>query len=96
MIVGEIFLQSIPNQTFPLILDGNNYVVTIRTFRDRTYMSITINDKKICDNMRCFSNDVVYPYNDNTKIMFCWLCQDMEDPYYTKFGTLHKLLYVGE
>lgn len=95
MITGEIYLQPIPNQIFSLILDGNNYIVQIKTFKEHTFMSITINDVKLCDNIRCFSNDIIFPYEENTSIKLCWLCQDMEDPYYTKFGTLHRLLYIG-
>ena len=94
MIIEEIALPAIPNQKFPLILDDKNYQISVRTFREHTYMSITIDDKKICDNIRCFANDVVYPYDDNTNVTLYWLCQDNRDPYYTEFGTLHKLFYA--
>lgn len=96
MDVGEIFLNAIPNQTFQLIIGQNNFQLTIKTLRENTYMSITINEQKISENIRCFSNDIVYPYNYDIPTVFCWLCQDMKDPYYTKFGTLHKLLYISE
>lgn len=96
MDVGEIFLNAIPNQTFQLIIGQNNFQLTIKTLRENTYMSITINEQKISENIRCFSNDIVYPYNYDIPTVFCWLCQDMKDPHYTEFGTLHKLLYISE
>lgn len=95
MSVSRINITAIPNQTFPLIVNNNSLEVHIKTMRGDTFLSLKSNDRQIIQNVKCFSNQWVIPYNTfNLDYNFMWL-SDYETPYYERFGSLDFLMLAA-
>lgn len=88
-------LQNVPNQSFNIVLNDENYRLDVRTIQDFTYISAWINDELLFYNQLCTPNNWVNPYNYvsvNGKLYF--RCLDNEYPIYTQFGNTQQLLFL--
>lgn len=86
--------NTLPNQTFTVLLNGAEYRVTIRTIQGFTFMSAWIDDEPLFYNQLCSPNNWVNPYNyvsQNGKFYF--ECLDDNYPTYTRFGIDQRLIF---
>lgn len=98
----EIPLKDIPNQELSVTINGYLYGIRLRYYAPlEDVEGIMFIRMKLGDSqewrgsVRCLPNQLVMPYTYLTQGgNFLWICQDDEYPNYTKFGTLHKLVFL--
>lgn len=91
----EIELKQLPNQQFGLEVDGNRYIIKIRTFQGMTLMDVTLNDEKKCTSVRCCPNAVIIPYPRLTRDgNFMFICQNNTYPNWELFGVTQRFCYL--
>jgi hypothetical protein len=90
-------LLSIPNQELSFAIGDNYFTLRLRTFRDITFASISMNDELLCGSMRCMPNTPIFNGNINSiingKLMF--ECLNGVLPNYKNFdGVTCVLKYI--
>lgn len=93
IIMYEIPLEKIPNQSFRVNLGASLFEITVKTSKELTLLSVE-GDKVNCYSAICFPNYKISIPGLSGVLAF--RCQDNEYPTYTKFGELHKLYYIEE
>lgn len=91
-------LQAIPNQSFFIVLDNNEWNFTIKTANRITSVTITLNNILLIENVRTVAGQLIIPYTYLEKSVgnFIFLTQNFELPFYTQFGTTQSLVYVTD
>jgi hypothetical protein len=91
----SIPIQAIPNQSFSLILDSNNWNFLLKTAEDTTVVSLTLNGNDIIDSVRAVSGSLIIPsqYEENGNFFFT--TANFELPFYTFFNISQSLIYVN-
>lgn len=93
----EIELNSTPNQSLGVTLNGINYKLNIKLFDDVLYMTVYAANVLLCSGVRAMPNQVVIPYPYLTDGgNFFWYCSDGEYPDWNKFNNRHKLLWLTD
>lgn len=93
----QIEIQKIPNQEFSVEINEVRYLLRIRTFKEMTFMDITINDELVKGSVRCCPNTLVIPYDYLTEGgNFIWQCLNNDYPSYEKFGDTQFLNYLTD
>lgn len=92
----RIPLEAIPNQTFTAVLNDNSWDITIKTAKDITAVTISLNNELIISNARAVSNTLLIPsrYQELKSGNFLFLTKDYQLPIYTEFGLTQRLIYV--
>lgn len=90
-------LQQVPNQLRTITLDQAKYDISLRTITDVTYATISKNNVKIVDSVRCVPMRPLLPYAylEGTGGNFAFYTSGDEMPNYTAFGVSHILLYAS-
>jgi hypothetical protein len=91
-------LQSIPNQSFNINLDGNLWDIVIRTtdgLDPVTVMSLTINGALVIENLIAAAAAPIIPaqYQENGNFMF--LTANNQMPIYSQFNVTQSLFYFS-
>ena len=91
----NITIQPIPNQTFAFNSANNSFQITLKATSGCMSMSLDINGADVIDNARCVAWRVIIPsiYEENGNFMF--LTQQLQLPWYTKFGITQSLIYMS-
>lgn len=91
----QIPLQAIPNQKFNLLIDGNQWVIELKTTNGCTSASITLNGVVVVENARAAAAAKIIPakYQENGNFVF--VTQNSELPDYTQFGVTQRLIYFS-
>lgn len=91
----SITLNAIPNQNFTFNSDGNSFDITLKVTSGCMSMSLDINGTDVIDNARCVAWRVIIPsiYEENGNFMF--ITQQLQLPWYTKFGITQTLIYLS-
>ena len=86
-------IQSVPNQSFSINLNGVAFGITIRYTAGVMAMSLTINGVDTIDNIRVVAGSPVIPsqYQENGNFMF--LTSSFQLPIYTAFNVSQQLVY---
>lgn len=90
----EIPLQRLPNQSFFITLDNNQWNFALKTTNGIISASVSLNGVVILSNMRCVANQIIIPSVYLESGNFLFLTQDFQLPYYTEFGVTQKLIYL--
>jgi len=90
----EIPLQPLPNQSFFITLDDNQWNFTLKTTNGVVSASISLNGVVIVSNVRCVANQVIIPSVYLESGNFLFLTQNFQLPDYTQFGITQRLVYV--
>lgn len=93
----QIPLQPIPNQSFTIVLDDNSWDISLRTAKDITAVSLSLNNEVLLSNIRAVANSLIIPYRykELKSGNFLFLTKNFELPFYTQFGLTQKLVYVS-
>lgn len=93
----QIPLQQLPNQSFSLILDSNQWAFLIKTVEGVTVISLTLNGNDIIDSALAVSGSFIIPaqYLENGAGNFFFVTQNNELPYYTAFNITQSLIYIS-
>ena len=87
-------LKNVPNQTFNIVLNGEDYRLMLKTIQGATFLSAWINGELLFYNQLCTPNNWVNPYNYvsvNGKLYF--RCLDDNYPFYTNFNQTQNLIF---
>lgn len=94
-------MQTIPlaitaQQSFPIVLDSQRYVLSLRQVGDLMAIDITLNGSNVINGHRCIPNQPVIPYQYLEGIggNFVWVTPNGEYPNWNQFGITHNLIYV--
>jgi hypothetical protein len=90
----SIPLQAIPNQEFTVVLNNNQWKITLRTTAGVTSATVSLNGTEIVSNSRCVANGLVIPYEYLESGNFLFLTQNYQLPEYTQFNTTQYLVYI--
>ena len=88
-------IQQIPNQSFSVALDGNNWDFVLKTAGDTTVVSLTLNGTDILDGARAVAGGFIIPSLYQEAGNFFFVTQNFELPYYTEFTVTQNLIYIS-
>lgn len=91
----NITLKNVPNQSFNIVLNGQDYRLHVRTINGLTYISAWQDDEILFYSQLCTPNNWVNPYkyvSDNGKLYF--KCINGDYPTYTEFGITQELYFL--
>ena len=86
-------IQAIPNQSFTIPLDGNTFVITIKTTNGITAVSMTINEVDTIDNLIAAAGTLIIPAQYQEAGNFMFLTANYDLPIYTQFNVTQTLVY---
>ena len=88
-------IQTIPNQSFSVTLDGNRFDISIVETAGVMSVSISINDVVIIENVRATAGTFLLPYlyEENGNLLFLNTGEDLI--YYTNFSSTQQLVYFS-
>lgn len=88
-------LARVPNQTFSITLDSNQYNIGVFTTRSTMAIDITRNNEIVIQGQRLVPDSIVIPYRYLEDGNFFILTENGEYPFYTEFGVSQTLLYAS-
>ena len=91
----QIPLQQIPNQSFSILLDGNQWNMILKTVQDTTVVSMTLNGTDILDSARAAAGGFIIPSLYQESGNFFFVTQNFELPYYTQFTVTQAFVYIS-
>lgn len=91
----QIPLQQIPNQSFSILLDGNQWNMILKTVQDTTVVSMTLNGTDILDSARAAAGGFIIPSLYQEAGNFFFVTQNFELPYYTQFTVTQAFVYIS-
>lgn len=93
----QIPLQQQPNQSFTVLLDGNQWDFTLKTIGNSTVASLTLNGTDILDSAHAAAGAFIIPaqYLEQGAGNFFFTTQSQQLPYYTQFGQTQFLIYIS-
>lgn len=91
----SIPLQAIPNQSFSITLDGNQWNFTLKTTNGVIAVTLAENGITISENLRAVANTLIIPYRYLENGNFLFLTQNFQLPDYTQFGVTQLLVYLS-
>ncbi len=90
----SIPLQAIPNQSFSITLDKNQWNFTLKTTNGVIAVTLAKNNVTIIENLRAVANTVIIPAPYLEDGNFLFLTQNFQLPDYTQFGITQLLIYI--
>lgn len=90
----QIPVQQLPNQSFTVLLDSNQWDVTLKTVEDTTVASLTLNGADVLDSARCVAGSFLIPSEYEEAGNFFFVTQSEQLPYYTQFNVTQSLVYI--
>jgi len=89
-------IQMLTNQTFTIILDNNNWTITIKFTNGVMAVSLTLNGNDVIDNLIAVAGSFIIPseYEESGNFIFTTMNQQLPD--WTQFGTSQNLIYVSQ
>lgn len=90
-------LQNIPFQSFTIDLDGQNCVIELRQYGVAMYMTLSIDQEKIFDNVICNDNTLFPVFATKLKGKFGWVdTKGKSDPEVSGLENRFNLVYYAE
>lgn len=83
-----------PNQTFPVILEGARYDLTIKDCDGFMIMDVVRDDVVILQGQRLLANTPIIPYNYLTKGNLVIITDNDDLPDWQQFGITQQLYYL--
>ncbi len=90
----SIPIQAIPNQSFSITLDRNQWNFTLKTTNGVISVTLAKNNVTIIENLRAVANTLIIPAPYLEAGNFLFLTQNFELPDYTQFGITQLLIYI--
>ena len=91
----QIPIQSVPNQDFSVVLDGNLWDVTVKATNGVMSVSLTLNGVAVIDNLRAAANMRLIPSQYEEAGNFAFLTANYQLPNYEQFNLTQRLLYFS-
>jgi hypothetical protein len=91
----QVPIQQLPNQSFSIALDSNQWAFTLKTCQDTTVASLTLNGTVILDSARCAAGSFIIPSRYEESGNFFFVTQNDQLPHYTQFNVMQSLIYIS-
>jgi hypothetical protein len=91
----QIPIQQLPNQSFSIILDNNNWDFVIKTCENVTSVSLTLNDVDLIDGTPAVAGSFIIPSLYQEAGNFFFVTQGFQLPIYTQFNVTQALIYIN-
>lgn len=91
----NIPLKAVPNQSFTVTLDNNQWDFTIKSTNGTVSVSLTRNNVVILSNARAVGNTKIIPAEYQEAGNFMIVVQGFHLPDYTQFGVTQTLIYIS-
>jgi len=94
----RIPLQAVPNQSFSVLLDNQQYEIAFREIGNSAMaVSMSLNGVVLMSNARFCADDplIAHPYLEGDGGNFFFVSDDKQIPYYTFFDVTQKLYYLA-
>lgn len=93
----QVPLQQLPNQSFSIMLDNNQWTFLLKTIENVTVVSLTLNGADIIDSALAVAGTFIIPaqYQENGAGNFFFVTQNFQIPYYTAFNVTQSLIYIS-
>ena len=93
----QISIQAVPNQTFSVQQDDQNYDITLKATRGVMSASISINNVVVVSNSRFFADTplIPYEYQEGAGGNFIFTVEGDDIPIYTEFDVTQSLFYLS-
>ena len=89
-------LATVPNQSFSIVLDGNQYDISIYVTNNVSAIDIIRNNVPILLGSRLVSDYPVIPYRYLENGNFVFITEDGAYPIYTEFGITQFMFYFSQ
>lgn len=91
----EIPLSAIPFQTVSVVINDQNYRITVRQNGDFLYSSLMVDDEQVTDNVIAVANGALIPWAQTVADtqLYWWDTQGNERPQYDGLGDRWRLVY---
>ena len=90
-----VTIQAIPNQSFTVYLDGNNWNFTIQATNGVMSVTVLLNNTLIISGARVVAGTPILPYLYLENGNFIFLTQNGDLPDYTQFNITQFLYYYS-
>jgi len=91
----QIPLQALPNQSFTVQLDGNQWDWTIELVNDAIAVSLTLNGSVVISGLNIVGGMRIIPSEYEEAGNFVLVTMNQQVPDYTQFGTGQQLIYLS-
>jgi hypothetical protein len=91
----QIAIGALPNQEFTIVLDNNQWDLTLKSTLGIIAASLTLNGNIVIQGTRCVANQLIIPSIYQESGNFLFLTQNFQLPNYTQFGITQFLVYVS-
>ena len=91
----QIPIQSVPNQEFSVVLDGNLWDIVVKATNGVTSVSLTLNGIAVIDNLHAAANMRLIPSQYEEAGNFAFLTANFQLPNYEQFNLTQSLLYFS-
>lgn len=89
-------ISAVPNQSFSIVLDGNQYDMSIYVTNNVSAIDIKRNNVDILLGSRIVPNSPIIPYRYLENGNFVFATEDGAYPFYTEFGVTQSLFYFSQ
>jgi hypothetical protein len=89
-------VQAISNQELLVVLDNNQWTITVKSTNGSISVSLSINGTSIADSVRAVAGGFIIQSEYQEAGNFAFLCQDFTIPDYTQFGITQFLTYFSQ
>jgi hypothetical protein len=91
----QVPIQAVPNQSFSIILDNNQWAILLKTVDSATVVSLSLNGNDVLDSARAVSGSLIIPSQYEESGNFLFVTSNSQLPLYTLFNVSQSLLYVS-
>ena len=89
-------LSNVPNQSFSIVLDGNQYDIWLYVANNVTAIDLVRNNEDILLGHRIPANSLVIPYRYLEDGNFVFVTENADYPIYTEFGITQFMFYLSQ
>lgn len=91
----RVILEKTANQEFNLTIDDRRYKISLREGENQMMLAtIEIDGEIVIQGLRCLPSTPLLPYSYTEWGNFIFVTENNEFPYWEKFGSSQRLLYV--
>lgn len=93
----QVPLQAIPNQSLSLVLDNNQWDITVKFTGGVTTVSLALNGEDVMDSALAAAGALIIPtlYQEQNSGNFFFVTSQFQMPNYSQFGITQFFLYAS-
>lgn len=92
----SIPLKALPSQIFTVSLDGNEWIIGVRSTNGTISVSLNLNGAVVVESVRAVAGEKIIPSKYEETGNFAIITTNFEIPDYIKFGSTQSLIYITQ